>query len=97
MSKDAFEKLEEKYAGIVKLMPETFDTHNFILRLAQEHQRLYVEALVEYVKDDRPFQIVHGQIASRLLKHPNLVTKVGERISKDIFLQDNSAAIWKKV
>ncbi len=97
MSANAFEELEKKYDEIVGLMPKEFDSHEFILKLAQEHQRLYVQALVEYIKDDRPFQIVHGQIAMRLLKYPKLVTKIGEGVSKDIFLQENSAAIWRKV
>jgi hypothetical protein len=97
MSANAFEKLEDAYPEILKLMPNEFDSHEFILKLAQKHQKLYIEALAEYVKDDRPFQIVHGQLAMRLLKLPNLVTRVGEHISKDIFLQDSSAAQWKKV
>jgi hypothetical protein len=97
MSKDSFEQLEDKFEEIVNLMHDEFDSHEFILKLAQEHQRLYVQALVEYVKDDRPFQIVHGQIANRLLKFPSLVTKIGEHNSRDIFQQKNSATKWRKV
>jgi hypothetical protein len=97
MSANAFEKMEKVYPEILKLMPNEFDSHEFILKLAQKHQKFYIEALIEYVEEDRPFQVVHGQIAMRLLKFPNLVTRVGEHISKDIFFQDNSAAKWKKV
>lgn len=65
--------------------------------LAQQYQRLYVEALAAYAKTNRPFQIVHGEIARRLLAHEELVKKIGERDSPDIFGQVNSVAVWRKV
>lgn len=97
MSTEHFEALEAIYEQVIALMPETFDSHEFILKLAQEHQRLYVQALVEYADSERPFQIAHGQIAIRLNNFPSLVTKVGEHNSKDIFLQVNSAVVWRKL
>jgi hypothetical protein len=97
MSTTEFELLEAVYEQVIALMPNKFDSHEFILKLAQEHQRLYVQALVEYADSERPFQIVHGQIAMRLLKYPNLITRIGEHISKDIFLQENTATLWQKV
>ena len=96
MSASALESLETVYEKVIALMPNKFDSHEFILKLAQEHQRLYVQALVEYAESERPFQIVHGQIAMRLIKYPDLVAKVGEHISKDIFLQENTATMWQK-
>jgi hypothetical protein len=97
MSADEFKSLEAVYEKVIALMPNKFDSHEFILKLAQEYQQLYVQTLVAYVDSDRPFQAVHGQIAMRLLKFPNLVTRVGEHISKDIFLQESSAIMWQKV
>lgn len=97
MSADHFEALEAVYEEVIASMPDTFDSHEFILKLAQAHQRLYVHALIEYANSDRPFQIVHGQIARRLHNFSNLVTYIREHNSKDIFLQDNSAAIWRKM
>jgi len=91
-----FEFLEAVYEQVIALMPNKFDSHEFILKLAQKYQQLYVQALVEYVSNERPFQIVHGQIAMRLLKYPHLITRVGEHISKDIFLQESSATLWQK-
>ena len=73
-----------------------FDSHDFILKLAQAHQRLYVAALAAYADYEYPFQIVHGEIARRLLNHPELVTKVGENTSQDIFHNKSSAALWRK-
>jgi hypothetical protein len=97
MSASEFEALETVYEKVIALMPNRFDSHEFILKLAQEYQQLYVKALVEYAESERPFKIVHGQIAMRLLKFPNLVTRVGEHISKDIFLQESTATLWQKV
>ena len=92
-----FASLEAVYEQVIDLMPNKFDSHEFILKLAQEHQQLYVQALAEHADNERPFQAVHSQIAMRLLKFPDLVTRVGEHISNDIFLQENSATLWQKV
>ena len=92
-----FASLEAVYEQVLALMPSKFDSHEFILKLVQEHQRLYVQALIEYADSEKPFQAVHSQIAMRLLKFPNLVTRVGEHISKNIFLQESSATQWQKV
>jgi len=97
MSTFDFESLEAVYEKVIALMPSRFDSHEFILKLAQEYQQLYVQALIEYAESERPFQIVHGQIAMRLLKYPNLVTRVGEHISRDIFLQESTATMWQKI
>lgn len=97
MSASEFESLESVYEQVIDRMPNRFDSHEFIIKLAQEHQRLYVRALVEHVDNEKPFQIVHSQIAMRLLKYPNLIARVGEHISRDIFLQENIATLWQKV
>jgi hypothetical protein len=97
MSVATFKTLEAVYERVIALMPNKFDTHEFILKLAQEHQQLYAKALIEHADNEKPFQIVHSQIALRLLKFPNLVTRVGDHISKDIFLQENIATQWQKV
>jgi hypothetical protein len=97
MSASEFENLEAVYPKIIASMPEYFDSHQFILRLAQDYQRLYVQALIEYAKSERPFQIAHGQIAIRLHNFPQLVARIGEHNSEDIFSQVNSAVMWQKL
>jgi hypothetical protein len=92
-----FESLEAVYEKVIALLPERFDSHEFIIKLAQEHQQLYVQALIEYAESERPFQIVHSQMSMRLLKFPGLVARVGEHISKDIFLQEATATMWQKI
>jgi len=97
MAETAFDALEAKFEEIISEMDGYFDSHTFILKLAQAHQQLYVAALAAYVDHHHPFQIVHGEIARRLLKHPELATKVGENNSEDIFHQKSSAAVWRRV
>lgn len=98
MPETALDALEAIYNEVLGVVPDrAFDSHQFILALAHRHQRLYVQALVEYADTNRPFQIVHGQIAQRLHNHPTLVRKVGEHNSADIFGQVNSAAMWEKM
>lgn len=98
MPESSLDALEVLYPQVVASMEkDDFDSHEFILKLAHDHQRLYVKALAAYADTDRPFQIVHGEIAKRLLTHQDLVVKIGETISKDIFGQENSAAMWQKV
>jgi hypothetical protein len=92
-----FSALEQQFPDVVAKMGDYFDSHDFILRLAQSHQRLYVAALAAYGDREYPFQIVHAEIARRLLKHPDLVRKVGEHSSPDIFGQKTSASVWYKV
>ena len=90
--------LENVFREVVKAMEkDEFDSHEFILRLAHDHQRLYVNALAAYADTDRPFQVVHGEIAKRLLNYGDLVVKTGEAISKDIFGQSDSCATWRRV
>jgi len=99
MSANAFEQLEEKYDEIVNLMPDDddFDSHDFILRLAQKHQQLYVQALSEYANNNQPFQTVHAEIAKRLKKREDLVKQFGSRDSTNIFGLKSEAAVWRKV
>jgi hypothetical protein len=44
MTKEGFERLEELFPRIMNLMPkDEFDSHDFILVLAQKYQKLYVQ------------------------------------------------------
>ena len=98
MATNAYEALEEIYPRIVMLMPEDiFDSHDFILVLAQKYQKLYIQALYEHRDQSRPFHRVHMAIAKRLKKHNDLVTQVDSRRSPDIFGRDNKVAVWQKV
>jgi len=94
---DPFEELEGHYPEIVSRMPERFNSHEFILQLAYEHQRLYIKALAMYAEaEGGPFMIVHGRLAKGLTKYPDLVRYIGDEPSRDIFGHSGSAALWHK-
>jgi hypothetical protein len=92
-----FDALEERFPHVVPQMATFFDSHDFILALAQAEQQRYIKALAAYVKHEHPFQIVHGEIARRLARHPDLVARVGETTSEDIFHHKGSAVVWRRV
>jgi len=104
MSRHDFSALEAHYPGIIEQMPATFTSHQFILKLAQENQVLYIEALYDYRNSlhrgsPTPFRAVHQILSSRLNKYPSLVIRDGnDARSKDIFRQRGppGCARWRK-
>ena len=75
------------------MLPEIFDSHKFILALAQKHKSVYIQALNVYANHDQPFFAVHSQIGRRLKKHVGLVKQIDTKSSKNMFGYDSNAAI----
>lgn len=81
-------------------MPDPFDSHQFLLEIAQQNQAEYITALHAYLETGNiaPFQAVHKAIIQKLSSHIELVTKIREdKPSNDIFGHSNQCAEWKKV
>src|SRR5688500_14850000 len=98
MATDAFERLETIFPRIVKLISkDEFDSHDFILKLAQKYQKLYVQLLYVYKDNNQPFQSVHKEIAKRLKKRTDLVTHIRDESSDNIFGLKNKVAVWRKI
>ncbi len=97
-----FSALYAHYPEIIRDMPKRFDSHEFIIRLAQDHQPAYIEALYayrnkRYRSKPAPFMVVHGILAKRLTSHRDLIERVlPDKDSKDIFGSKDSASRWKK-
>lgn len=96
-NKEAFEALEAVFSRVVRTMPDEFDTHQFILKLARRYQKLYIQALYVYRDNDSSFTMTHRAIGKRLKKHETLVKQVGTRKSQNIFGLENRVALWRKV
>jgi hypothetical protein len=97
MATEAYKEIENIFPRIIKLMPETFDSHDFILTLAQKYQKLYIQVLYEFRDSKRPFHRVHMGIAKRLKKRSDLVAHIDNHFSEDIFGGNNEVAVWRKV
>ncbi|GAJ08356.1 unnamed protein product [marine sediment metagenome] len=97
MTKQAFTELFDQYPSVIEAMPDIFDSHQFILELARTHQGLYIDALYSYTHEPAPFRIVHGRLAQHLSACTELVERVGDVISADIFGNQNQCAQWRKL
>jgi len=103
MSIHDFAPLHEQYPAVIDQMPQEFTSHEFILRLAQQYQRLYVDALHSYRDTTRlgtpaPFMNVHRELSKGLRSFPELVTHIADDApSTDIFDMSQSCARWRKV
>ena len=98
-----FSELESKFPEIINKLPDTFDSHEFILKLAQQYQTEYVSALYAY-KDfvlrtqPAPFYGVHKAIIQKLAAHTELVVLINNnKQSKDIFGNPQTCGEWRKV
>jgi hypothetical protein len=91
-----YDQLEEYYPEIIVLMPDRFDSHQFILKLAQRYQPLYVQALARHKEE--PFRKVHAELSDRLHKFEGrLVHHLGVTHSENIFREVSEAAEWTRV
>jgi hypothetical protein len=78
-------------------MPTIFTSHEFILCLAQQHQTSYIDALSSYRGEAAPFRRVHGILARHLNAYHELVFRIGEVQSVDIFGEPSKCAQWRKL
>ena len=95
MPKHDFTRLYDQYAECIAKMDSVFDSHEFILKLAQMDQQAYIEALHAY-RDGAPFQAVHQQLSAHLNNFPHLVEPLGSVNSHDIFGNSNTCMQWRK-
>jgi hypothetical protein len=91
-----FGELHDKYDAVIDQMPAVFTTHQFILRLAQQNQRLYIDALDGCRHEEAPFRMVHAALAVHLTTLQCL-EQLPHVASTDIFGGRSECAQWHKV
>jgi len=86
MPASVFDELEKIYPRIIDMMPDDlFNTHEFMLKLVEKYQELYVQALVEYSQSDQPSLLAIKQIVSGLKERGDLVTYVRSEPIENVF------------
>lgn len=91
-------ELHTSIDAVITTMPNTFNTHQFILAFAQANQQLYIQALNNYVDSSRPFASLHGQIGKTLKQEfSERLTHVDDQESSDIFGHNSVCAVWEKI
>jgi GTP1/Obg family GTP-binding protein len=88
-----FDELEKYYEEIIDQMEDIFTFHQFIKKLSQARQDIYVQVLNEYSENKHPFKSVHSIIAKRLGKFDHLV-KYDKWISKSENIFGKKTAQW---
>ena len=88
-------KSKKQFGHIITLMPKKFDSHQFILKLAELNQAEYIRSLHAYVNTDAPFRTLHAHISKTLKQDPNL-THAGFHNSPNIFGITGENALWEK-
>jgi hypothetical protein len=91
------DELFARYPAVIAQMPPTFTSHQFILALAQQNQRAYVEALHSYRENGTLFRTAHAQLSLGLRDYSALVRYVKEVDSPDIFGAPGRCAQWEKL
>lgn len=98
-----FSELESKFPEIVAKLPDPFDSHQFLLALAQKYQTEYVSALYAYKdyvfrQNTAPFHGVHTAIIQKLAARTELVELIrNDKPSKDIFGNSQTCGEWRKI
>jgi hypothetical protein len=98
VAKHDFRDLLLHFPPVIGEMQDVFNSHQFILCLAQRDQPAYVAALQTYCYGGEPFKVVHQQLSALLDTFPELVTSNGhDEQSRDIFGNRNSCRRWRKL
>lgn len=94
----SLETLIAAFPSAIARMPDSFDSHAFLLKLAKHNQCAYVQALAEEIEtgSETPFQALHSRIC-KALSRSGLMEKDGRTTSKDIFRRTKSEVqCWRK-
>lgn len=94
----ALPELHSSIDAVINTMPDTFNTHEFILAFAQANQQLYIQALHNYIDSSRPFNALHQQIGKTLKQEfSECLTHIDDQPSADIFGHNSICAVWQKI
>ena len=87
------QEILDLYPHLIAQMPDEFTSHKFILKLACNHQKIYIEALYPYRASEAPFRALHVEMAHAIANHCD---RIGEVDSVNIFGKPSPCMKWKK-
>jgi hypothetical protein len=92
------DKLESFFEDIIQTMEPRFTSHEFLFKLAHEHQQEYVRALNLYLENNTPFKDLHHELYRRLKKLEGkvLIAQKTEYPSRNIFGIPSCVTLWRK-
>ena len=95
------QELESAMSTALQAMKDEFDTHQFILKLASENQKPYINALAS-IDSGRPFQTLHSAIGKRLKEGATsgeyaIQETAANFSSRNIFGENSSCSTWRKL
>lgn len=91
--------LENCFEAVLGAMDVRFTTHQFLLRLAHDHQREYVAGLAAFAAGGMPFKALHHAVFKRLkkLEGKTITLRKESYPSQDIFGTPSHSGLWKKL
>jgi hypothetical protein len=96
MPRHDFTALFDVYPVVIAEMPAVFTSHDFILKIARQYQKLYIDALYTYRDRPAPFMTVHSILAKGLSYRPDLVEPLGRVASKHLLGLPSQCEQWRK-
>ena len=99
MSNHPIDALEAHFEETIEAMDIRFTSHQFLLRLAHDHQPEYVAGLAEHAADGKPFRDLHHALIQRLkkLEGKRITLRKESYPSQDIFGAPSHAGLWRKL
>lgn len=91
--------LEGCFEGVLSAMDIRFTSHQFFLRLAQDHQQEYVAGLAAFAAGGKPFRDLHHALVKRLKKldGKGISLRKESYPSRDIFGTPSHSGLWRKL
>ena len=94
-------ELENAMGAALRAMKPEFDTHQFILKLASENQKEYIDALAA-IDSTKPFQTLHSAIGKKLKQKATdgefAIQETASNVSSpNIFGKQSSCSRWQRI
>jgi hypothetical protein len=88
---------DEVFESIIDVMPENFDSHDFIFEMMRHYPREYTNALYQYRRSKDPINTLHSMIGRKLLSFETKIKKSKKKTSKNPRGLPSTNQYWRKI